>query len=411
MGNRSRIGAFPVRMVAMDCHGHNSAGQAQAGAHARSGLNLLLVCQDPGWSRAVHDAMDAGRVDLCDARAAIARLACQTPTYSHLLLQPHCDDGLFDALFQLTSEAAGSETELLMLGGRPVHRPHLPVISAATSRSVQEALMVGPRSRQSRSRPLDLNELRAALDGGMISARYQPIVRLSDKRPVAVEVLARLDHPDRGTVLPDRFIPQIEDAGLAAQLTELITARAFAELAPLILGARPLVLTLNFPLDVLMRDDAIAALERQRNAAGIPARLVAIELTESMPVQDFDALRRVLERLRTLGYRAAIDDVSPTVPGLRELLMLPFTTLKLDKDFVARSDTDAATMRALRDTIDRAHQASMLVVAEGVETQAGWDLVASLNVDGVQGYLVARPLPAAALPVWLDNWSTNPSVS
>lgn len=394
----------------MDAIPQRARSRAVITARPRDSVNLLLVCRDPDWSRAVHDAVDDRNVDACDARDAVSRLACTLPGYSHLLLQPQSDDGLFDTLLQLTTEAAGSNTELLLLGGHPTRRPGLNVIHSATPRSVQEALMVAPRSRKKPAPPFKLAEIKAALDGGMISARYQPIVRLSDRRVVALEVLARMDHPDQGTILPDRFIPQIEDAGLAAQLTELITERALTELGTLTSPNRPLIITLNFPLDVILREEAINRLEEQRQAAGIPARLIAIELTESMPVHDFPALRTVLERLRAMGYRAAIDDVSPTVAGLAELLTLPFTTLKLDKDIVTLAGNDPATLAFLRATTDKAHQAGMQVVAEGIETVEAWNLMRAAGVDGVQGFLLARPLPAAAVSVWLDAWERNPGV-
>lgn len=270
--------------------------------------------------------------------------------------------------------------------------------------------MVGPRSQRPSNVPFSLDEIKAALDNRRISARYQPIVRLSDRQPVALEVLARMDHPDQGTVMPDRFIPQIEDAGLAARLTELITERAFAELGDFLRQGLSLVVTVNFPLDVIMRPEAIQRLESQRQAAGIPAGLISIELTESMPVKDVPALRSVLERIRGLGFRAAIDDVSPGVPGLAELLTLPFTGIKLDKDIVAQAATDPTTFDFVRATTDRAHQAGMVVIAEGIETLDAWRLVRSAGVDGAQGYLLARPLPAAAVPVWIENWGRNPTV-
>ena len=372
-------------------------------------LNLLLVCCDPNWSQAVHEAMDARNIDACNARDALARLTSVLPAYSHLLLQPHCDEGLFETLLQLTSATAGSDTELLMLGGGPAPSSHLNMIRCATSRSVQEALMMGPRSRRSQDIPFDLAELKAALDGGMISARYQPIVGVSDRVPYALEALARLDHPDQGTVLPDRFVPQIEDAGLADRLTELITERAFADLTGPALCDQSLLVTVNFPLDVMLRPAAIDRLERQRRSARIPASRVILELTESRPVEDFAALLPVLERLRALGYGVAIDDVSPMVPDLAQLLTLPFTSLKFDKDLVALAGTDSATLAFLRDTTARAHQAGMSVVAEGVETIEIWHRMRAIGVDGTQGYLLARPLPAAAVPYWLAAWPDNPA--
>ena len=269
--------------------------------------------------------------------------------------------------------------------------------------------MVGPRSRRPREAPFNLAELQAALNGGMISARYQPIVRMADRQVTALEVLARLDHPDQGTVLPDRFVPQIEDGGLAERLTELITERGLADLASPALRDRGLLITLNFPLDVILRPTAIDRLERQREAAGVAPEHVVLELTESRPVLDFAALRQVLDRVRGLGYRVAIDDVTPAVPGLTQLLELPFTSLKLDKDLVAVAGSDPGTLAFLRETTVRAHGSGMLVIAEGVETIETWRLMRSINVDGAQGYLLARPLPAAAVPVWLDAWPDNPA--
>jgi EAL domain-containing protein (putative c-di-GMP-specific phosphodiesterase class I) len=269
--------------------------------------------------------------------------------------------------------------------------------------------MVGPRQRGSSDIELNLHELREALDRSLISARYQPIVRIADRQPVALEVLARLDHPVQGTVLPDRFVPQIEDAGLAARLTEVVAARAFADLTAAGLTRHGLLITVNFPLDVLLKTEAIARLDAQRIAAGIPPDMIVVELTESTPVKDFDALRHVLEAVRSRGYSVAIDDVGPAVPGLIELLELPFTSLKLDKDLVIRSGEDPAILDFLRDTTERAHRKGMQVVAEGVETVETWNRMDSIGVDGAQGFLVARPLPAGAVDVWLDAWRSTPA--
>jgi EAL domain-containing protein (putative c-di-GMP-specific phosphodiesterase class I) len=387
--------------------GDDPAGGLPPGDEWQAGLNLLLVCRDPSWSQAVFGATIPGPINACDARGAIAHLASIRPTYSHLLLQPQSDDGLFDTLIQMTSEAAGSDTELVLLGGDATPKPRRTMVRSATSRSVQEALMVGSRPRRKQPPALNPSDLRAALDGGMISARYQPIVSLTDRRPLALEALARLDHPDQGTVLPDRFVPQIEDAGLAARLTELMTERAFADLASPALRGRSLRVTLNFPLDVILQAAAIERLDAQRQAFGIAADQVVIELTESMPVKNIPELRTVLERIRALGYRAAIDDVAPQVPGLDDLLLLPFTSAKLDKDTVSQAGSDPAMLAFLRDVTTRAHANGMLVVAEGVETVATWDLMRSIGVDGGQGFLLARPLPCAAVPVWLDAWQHN----
>jgi EAL domain-containing protein (putative c-di-GMP-specific phosphodiesterase class I) len=251
---------------------------------------------------------------------------------------------------------------------------------------------------------MDLAELTAALQGAMIENRYQPIIRMADRNPVGLEALARLNHPKRGTLPPDRFVPQIENAGLAAELTSLVSARAFADLAGPILGESGLRMAVNFPLDVLLQSAALDLLEEQRIAAGLPADRIVIELTESRPVDDFAKLSRSLERLRGLGYRAAIDDVGPAVPRLAPLLALPFTSLKLDKEMVLQVGDNAAVRSFLAITIAQAKTHGLTVVAEGVETESIWEHMRALGADEVQGFLASRPLPLAAIPIWWDAW-------
>ena len=251
---------------------------------------------------------------------------------------------------------------------------------------------------------MDLAELTAAMRGARIEARYQPIIRVSDRRPVGLEALARLNHPQRGTILPDLFVPQIEDAGLASELTTLVSARAFSDLAGPFLAGRNLRMSVNFPLDVLLQPAALDRLEEQRIAAGLTPAQIVIELTESRPPDDIPTLRRSLERLRGLGYGAAIDDVGPAVPRLAPLLTLPFTSLKLDKYLVQQAATSADVREFLVTTVEQAKAHRLTVVAEGVETEAIWEQMRSLGADEVQGFLAARPLSVAAVPIWWDAW-------
>ena len=151
-----------------------------------------------------------------------------------------------------------------------------------------------------------LREIRAALSGAMIETRYQPVVRIADGRPVALEVLARLNHPARGTLLPDLFVPQMEDAGLAPLLTETVARLAFADMAGPSLAPHGLDLALNFPLDVLLVPEALELLDIQRRHAGIAAARVIIELTESRPVEDLVTLRGAMKTLRIRSIKTSL---------------------------------------------------------------------------------------------------------
>ncbi len=250
-----------------------------------------------------------------------------------------------------------------------------------------------------------ISEIHAALSGTMIEARYQPIVRVIDRQPVAVEVLARLNHPARGTLLPRHFVPQMEDAGLAPALTEVVTHRAFADMSAPPLAPYDLAIALNFPLDVLLVAAAMTVLDAQRRDAGIRPEQIIVELTESRPVEDLVGLQHAVERLRSSGYGVVIDDIQPEVPQIQSLLALPFTGVKLDKDLVHLLAADQGSREFTRGVVDIAKERGLTVTAEGVEDAATWDRLADLGVDQVQGFLVARPMMAVAIPVWLRRWS------
>jgi EAL domain-containing protein (putative c-di-GMP-specific phosphodiesterase class I) len=364
-------------------------------------FDLLLVSRNPAWFKAVQGATEAlGHVDVvtCSARDAVTLLAGTATHYSHLLVDRDDADGLLGELADLAPEVA---TDFFVLGAAD-SQSRFRYVQKATPRSVLDALtaIISPP----RHAVLETSELQAALNGSMIEIRYQPIIRVSDRQPVGLEALVRLNHPEKGTIRPDSFVPQIEHSGLGAELTRLVSTRALSDLAGPFLAGLELRMSVNFPLDVLMTPAALKRLEKQREAAGVAADRIIIELTESQPVTDIPRLRRSLDYLRSLGYGAAIDDVGPAVPRLAALLALPFTSVKLDKHLVQRVADSEDARAFLAETIAKAKARDFTVTAEGVETETVWDYMAALGVDEIQGYLAARPLPVAAVPVWRDAW-------
>ncbi len=269
------------------------------------------------------------------------------------------------------------------------------------SGAVQPVLHLGASGT---ARPVPLQELREALAGARLRTCYQPIVRIADRKPVTLEVLARLDHPVRGLVAPDLFVPQYEAAGLAWPMTEAVVRRSFAEWTSAGLDRLGLGLALNFPLDGLLIPQALRWLDEQRQEAGIAATSITIELTESRPVTRLAELRAATTRLRRAGYGLSIDDVGPNVRDHRELLKLPFSALKLDKDVVQDSPRFPEARRFLDTAITAARAAGMTVVAEGVSDGALWNRMAELSIDHAQGFLVGRPMPAAAVAEWHAEW-------
>jgi len=375
------------------------------------GCNLLLVSDSPRWAEAVQVAAAALGCGVyhCGARDAVIRLSDSSLRFSHLLLQPTSAGGLLDELVQLTAGARESGTRMLLLGRTRQRPPRTGMIASASGQTVRQALLPPASKRGQDENPMHLAELREALAGAMIETRYQPIVRLADREPAGLEALARLNHPTRGTLPPDTFVAAMEDAGLAAPLTDLVAGRALADAAGPMLGTHAFDISLNFPLDVLLMPEALLRLDGQRQMAGLAPGRVQIELTESRVVEDLARLRSALERLRTDGYRVSIDDVGPTMNRVSELLELPFSGLKLDKDVVQKAGTVPALHDYAQRLVETAKARNLCVVAEGVEDIATWRRMQALGVDLAQGFLVARPLPAAAVPIWLEAWRSQPA--
>jgi EAL domain-containing protein (putative c-di-GMP-specific phosphodiesterase class I) len=329
-------------------------------------------------------------------------------------MQPSCAGDLATRLAELTGDGSEGAITLIMLGegGAPGEGTVLPpqghVVVEPSRAAVASAISGTPGPNALGKAELGAADLHQALTDARLRTRYQPIVRLSDRTPWALEALARLDHAALGTLSPGSFVPQMEDAGLGARLTRTVVRRALGNFkrhfAPLGVG-----LTLNFPLDVLLHKITMHDLFKQRVATGIDASKITIELTESRPLSQLDRearteLLRELERLRAIGYGLAIDDVTMDMPDVRELLAMPFTAVKLDIALVAESLSDPRAARFLEEVIARAKRAGMEVVAEGVEDQATWDRMRAAGADCAQGFLVARPLPASAVPAWMDAW-------
>lgn len=377
---------------------------------------LLLLSRSASWTGAVRREAAALGVQrlliVSDARDAVALLCCGE-RFSHLLMHPPAADGLLADLIGLTTGEAESGVATVLLGKDAAAAQRLPGGGRASVVPLADAGWLGPALARTAAIPpapaeVPLEDLLAALAAGRLQTRYQPSVRLADGVPLALEVLARLEHPALGTLAPDRFVPQVEAAGFAARLTELVARRAFAEWSGDALARLQLRLAVNMPLDVLLAPGAAERLESWREEAGIEPGRIIVELTETHPVGSPELLLPVLQRLRTSGYRLAIDDVGPEMRDYHELIGLPFNTMKLDKAVVRDSADSPAARQFLQRAIAAAQAAGMLVIAEGIEEPTAWARMAAFGVDGGQGFLIARPMTAAATAIWHASWPRRP---
>jgi EAL domain-containing protein (putative c-di-GMP-specific phosphodiesterase class I) len=371
-----------------------------------AGRDVLLVGADRQWSRAIRAAAgDLGGIAVhavASGRVALRRLMQAQRPYSQVLLNPARDDGLIPTLLSLTCDEAGSETSLLLLG-RSAVAPSRACVVPGPARAAVLAALAGGCTRPAAAAP-SLPELHRALLERRIDARYQPLVRMEDGRPAGVEALARLHGTGHGVLAPEYFVPHVEAAGLSAALTSLIAGRSFADITAPPMKALKLHVALNVPLDVLLAPEALRRLDEQRRAANVPASRVVIELTESRAVGDLPRLARAVAWLRDAGYGVSVDDVGPNVPNHEAILTLPFTSMKIDKEVVRRSGASAPATEFVRRIVGLAKERGLLVVAEGVHDAPTWKRMRRAGADLAQGFAIARPLPAAALPVWADAW-------
>jgi EAL domain-containing protein (putative c-di-GMP-specific phosphodiesterase class I) len=309
-------------------------------------------------------------------------------------------------LRELTAGSVESRTELVLLGAGTLTAPAVAVVDAPRPSAVTAALLAHSATDRSGA-PVPLPELHDALNDQAIEARYQPIVSLQDGTLFGVEVLARLTHPSRGTLPPDTFVPPMEDAGLWDKLLGAITARGFEGLSRPGIAELNLIGAFNLPLQAVLQRQMMDEMEVHRARAGIPATRVLIELTESHPVRDVPALARALAFWREAGYGVSIDDLSPEIENHRALLDLPFTIVKMDKSVIANSRTSETARSYLSRVVEVAHRNGLRIIAEGVQTPEDWVRMRELGIDLTQSYLISRPLPAAALPVWSRLWATS----
>jgi diguanylate cyclase (GGDEF)-like protein len=245
-----------------------------------------------------------------------------------------------------------------------------------------------------------VGELRRALEAGEIVLHYQPQLALTGELK-SVEALVRWQHPERGLLSPDRFLPLAEHTGLIRPLTRYILDVGLRQLRSWHDGGRDIGLAVNLSardlLDLNLPDEVLELL----NKWSVDPTRLELEITENILLTDPARAGLVLDRLGALGVTVAIDDFGSGYSSLNYLRRLPVDVLKIDKSFVLNMATNEHDAVIVRSTIDLGHNLGLRVVAEGVESREIWDRLAALGCDTAQGFYLSRPIPAAALDEWL----------
>jgi len=239
------------------------------------------------------------------------------------------------------------------------------------------------------------NELRHAIDAGELEVYFQPKQRLDDGALVGMEALVRWNHPQRGLVMPGRFIAIAENTGLIIPLGWFVLEQACRLTAAWNRAGADLRVAVNLSAYQFRDKDMLEVITRVLEQTGLDPRRLEIELTESLVMGDPEANIEQLVMLKRLGIAIAIDDFGTGYSSLSYLKRLPVDTLKIDQSFVSGIASDAHDAELVRTIIGMAHGFKLEVVAEGVETAEQLDFLRMQGCDLIQGYLYARPMPAS----------------
>ncbi|MCC4271379.1 EAL domain-containing protein [Marinobacter nauticus] len=237
-------------------------------------------------------------------------------------------------------------------------------------------------------------DLRNALRGKELELYYQPRIDLATEEVRGVECLLRWNHPERGLVGPDEFIPVAERSGLIVPIGYWVIEQACKRLQESTeLGFPGLVFAVNLSFRQFHDRKMTETIFRIIFNANVDTSLLELELTESAMMHDPEYAQRCLRELNQLGISFALDDFGTGFSSLSNLQHLPISLVKIDKSFVQELGQSADAEHIIRAIISLAHSLQISVVAEGVETEGQLEFLRQQHCDEIQGYYYARPMP------------------
>jgi diguanylate cyclase (GGDEF)-like protein len=248
-----------------------------------------------------------------------------------------------------------------------------------------------------------LSELREALDHDQLVLHYQPKVSADSGELTGVEALVRWEHPSRGLVGPDQFIPLAEGTTLIHRITRHVVSKALAFSRGWLDQGLRMPVAVNVSARSLLDRGFPARIAHQLEQAGVPADLLSIEITESTIMLDPDRALAVLRELHDMGVQLSVDDFGTGYSSMSYLKVLPVSELKVDRSFVRHMAADQDDAVLVQSAIDLGHNLGLSVVAEGVEDNDTLTALRELGVDLVQGFYLGRPMPEHLLRDWASQ--------
>jgi diguanylate cyclase (GGDEF)-like protein/PAS domain S-box-containing protein len=239
--------------------------------------------------------------------------------------------------------------------------------------------------------------LRKAIDERQLILFYQPELSVTSRRIIGYEALVRWNHPERGLLPPSEFIPVAEESELIVHLGKWVlreACRQMAEWHSKFAFEPPLTISVNVSPRQLNQGGLVEDVERVLAETGLAPNCLKLEVTEGSIMQDAETALATLRRLKSLGVGLEIDDFGTGYSSLSYLQRLPFDTVKVDRSFIKELGVSAESSEIVRTIMELARSLQMDVVAEGVETEDQFQMLAALGCQYVQGYYFSKPVNA-----------------
>ncbi len=373
----------------------DAAGRAHTGELLRRAGFEAVDCAGDG-SEAL-ERLDASRYGLvlCDLRM---------PGMDGVELMRHLADRRFDAPIVLTS----ASDERLLASATGHGRTHglnvagglrKPLNRVSLHRMLVAAGVLSPPPAPSGAAGIDADALRRGLDDadapGRIRAWFRPVLRVRDGATIGAEAVPHWSHPESGEVGAEALASAVERTGLGGRLTMRLLDDALA-LRRTLPGAARFAVSVALSGDDLNDFGAVERLHGRLEASGLPEDAAVLSVSECRLVEDAATATEVLTRLRMRGFELSIDDFGTGWSSLALLAQIPFGRMRIDARFVLSAPTDPTATGIVESSVHLARRLGMSVVADGIESQAHWDLCARHGIDAAQGYLLGRPTPPEA---------------
>ena len=244
-------------------------------------------------------------------------------------------------------------------------------------------------------------ELKTAIEQGGLVVHYQPQIDLRTNTVSGVEALVRWQHPLRGLLGPERFVPLAEQTGVMRELTASVLEQALGQQRAWLDEGRELNLAINVSATNLIDAAFLGDLRQRLDHWRTPPGMLRLEITESVLIAEGSRVRHVIDSLGDLGVNLSLDDFGTGYSPLSYLRELPVTEIKIDRSFVEAMMSDRDTATIVAGVIGLARRLGIDVVAEGIETAGQLEMLRSFECPFAQGYLFSRPLPAPVVGRWL----------